>query len=318
MKKSFVTGIKAGENVEDFFMIKQALIKSASNGNKYIDMIVHDKSGEVGAKFWDYAEGSELNIKEGQIIKIRGSVSEWNGSRQIKILKYRLVEERDDIKLMDFIKTAPEEADQMIDYIIKQAESIEDIQLKALCLKILNDNKERLLYYPAAMKNHHSEMAGLLYHVKRMLELAINASLVYKNLKRDWLVTGVIIHDIAKIYEIESNSYGVASSYTFEGLMLGHIVQGIKMIEKIAEEQGIDNEKSIMLQHMILSHHYEPDFGSPKRPMFPEAEMLHYLDMIDARMYDMEDALKETALGEFSEKVWTLHNRKLYKPKEEK
>ena len=99
-----------------------------------------------------------------------------------------------------------------------------------------------------------------------------------------------------------------------EGQLLGHIAQGVKMIDKLADELGISEEKAIMLEHMILSHHYEPEFGSPKRPMFPEAELLHYLDIFDARIFDMEEALKPVAPGDFSDKVWTLENRRVYKP----
>ena len=119
---------------------------------------------------------------------------------------------------------------------------------------------------------------------------------------------------IEKINEIESNELGISPGYSFEGKMLGHIIQGIKTIDRLTLEMDFPREKAIMLEHMILSHHYEPEFGSPKKPLFPEAEILHYLDIIDARMYDMEDALVATQPGEFSERVFTLENRQLYKP----
>jgi 3'-5' exoribonuclease len=106
---------------------------------------------------------------------------------------------------------------------------------------------------------------------------------------------------------------GIVSEYTTEGELLGHIVQGVKMVDRAAREVGADTEVSLLLQHMILSHHYEPEFGSPKRPMIPEAEVLHYLDIIDARMYDMGKVLSHVEAGSFSDKVWLLHNRKLYK-----
>ena len=170
------------------------------------------------------------------------------------------------------------------------------------------------MYYPAASKNHHAELAGLLYHMKRMLMTAERVCEVYLNLNKDLVAAGVIIHDIEKLNEIEADTMGMASGYSFEGQLLGHLVQGIKSIDRLAEELGIGEEKAIMLEHMILSHHYEPDFGSPKKPLFPEAEILHYLDMIDARMYDMQEALDATFPGEFSDRVWTLDNRKLYKP----
>ena len=95
--------------------------------------------------------------------------------------------------------------------------------------------------------------------------------------------------------------------------MLGHLIQGVKLVDRMAMEMGMDREKAIMLEHMILSHHYEPEFGSPKKPLFPEAEVLHYLDILDARMFDMQAALEATEPGEFSDRVWTLDNRRLYK-----
>ncbi|HZK02253.1 MAG TPA: hypothetical protein VFC96_05250, partial [Anaerovoracaceae bacterium] len=128
------------------------------------------------------------------------------------------------------------------------------------------------------------------------------------------LITGVIIHDVEKLNEIISDENGIASGYSFEGQLLGHLIQGVKTIDRMAEEIGMSEEKTVMLEHMILSHHYEPEYGSPKKPLFPEAEILHYLDIVDARMYDMEEALFGTKPGEFSEKVWTLDNRRLYRP----
>ena len=189
-----------------------------------------------------------------------------------------------------------------------------DGDLRKLALRLLDDNREKLMYYPAASKNHHAEFGGLLYHMKRMLMTGVRVCEVYTNLNRDLVVTGVIIHDIEKINEIESNELGISPGYSFEGKMLGHIIQGIKTIDRLTLEMDFPREKAIMLEHMILSHHYEPEFGSPKKPLFPEAEILHYLDIIDARMYDMEYALVATQPGEFSERVFTLENRQLYKP----
>jgi 3'-5' exoribonuclease len=172
------------------------------------------------------------------------------------------------------------------------------------------------MYYPAASKNHHAQMAGLLYHVKRMLMNGERMCQVYTNLNADLVMAGVILHDMEKINEIESNELGIASGYSFEGQMLGHLIQGVKTLDRLTLELDFPREKAIMLEHMILSHHYEPEFGSPKKPLFPEAEILHYLDIIDARMFDMQDALDKTEPGEFSDRVWTLDNRRLYKPAE--
>jgi 3'-5' exoribonuclease len=159
-------------------------------------------------------------------------------------------------------------------------------------------------------------MAGLLYHVKRMLMMGQKACDVYTNLNRDLVLAGVILHDMEKINEIESNELGISTGYSFEGKMLGHLVQGVKMIDKLAEELNVPREKAIMLEHMIISHHYEPEFGSPKKPLFPEAEMLHYLDVLDTKMFDMQEAVEKTEPGEFSDRIWTLDNRTIYRVSE--
>ena len=219
--------------------------------------------------------------------------------------------------MKDYIKAAPEEPADMYEYIYSRAEVFQDQDLRNICMRELTDNKEKLMYYPAAQKNHHAEMGGLLYHVKRMLMMAERACEVYTNLNRELVMTGVILHDMEKINEIQSNELGVSTGYSFEGKMLGHLVQGVRTIDRLADELGMPREKAVMLEHMILSHHYEPEFGSPKKPLFPEAEMLHYLDMIDAKMFDMQDALEKTEPGEFSDRVWTLDNRTLYRVKDE-
>ena len=210
------------------------------------------------------------------------------------------------LEISDYIKAAPEPPAEMYSYIHNEAEAMTDGDLRKLALRLLDDNREKLMYYPAASKNHHAEFGGLLYHMKRMLMTGVRVCEVYTNLNRDLVVTGVIIHDIEKINEIESNGLGISPGYSFEGKMLGRIIQGIKTIDRLTLEMDFPREKAIMLEHMILSHHYEPEFGSPKKPLFPEAEILHYLDIIDARMYDMEDALVATQPGEFSERVLRL------------
>ena len=138
---------------------------------------------------------------------------------------------------------------------------------------------------------------------------------VYPFLRRDLLFAGVIIHDLAKTEELDAKNTGIATQYTREGALLGHITQGIVLVDRLGRRLGTDTERITLLEHMILSHHYEPEFGSPKRPMFPEAEVLHYLDILDARMYDFQKIEESLKPGEFSEPVWLLQNRKLYKPR---
>ncbi len=317
MKEFYIGQLRTDDEIQDFFMVKAIAIKIGSNKKQYLDLVLCDKTGELTGKKWDVADAElpALNeIGEGDIIKIKGSVTEWNGMRQLRVLKIRKSVPEDNVELMDYIKSAPEKAADMYRFIVEKAGEMQDDDLKRLCLRVLEDHQEKLMYYPAAAKNHHAELAGLLYHMKRMLMTAERVCEVYTNLNKDLVAAGVILHDIEKLNEIDADTMGMASGYSFEGQLLGHLVQGIKSIDRLAEELGIGREKTVMLEHMILSHHYEPDFGSPKKPLFPEAEILHYLDMIDARMYDMQEALDATFPGEFSDRVWTLDNRRLYKP----
>lgn len=317
MKELFVANLKTGMEFIDFFMVKSIELKTGSNKKQYLDLTLGDSSGEINGKKWDVsdeeARGLE-SIERGDLVKIKATVTEWVGSKQLRIMKIRKASEEDELVVMDFVKAAPENSEDMWKYIHDHANGIKDPKLRELSLRLLKDNKEKLLYWPAASKNHHAEYGGLLYHTKRMLMNGEHMCQVYRNLDADLIKTGVIIHDIEKINEIDSDELGVSPGYSFEGQLLGHIVQGVKTIEKLADEIGIDNEKKIMLEHMVVSHHYEPEFGSPKKPMFPEAEILHYLDIIDARMYDMEDVLACVEPGTFSEKVWVLDNRRLYRP----
>lgn len=317
MKEIFIKDLVKDQEITEFFMAKTIAIKVGANGKQYLDIMLSDKTGDVTAKKWDVSDAEYPTLKaieDKTIVKIKGVVTEWAGQLQVRIQRIRVANEQDMQQMADFVKAAPEEPEAMYDYILSVVENMADEDLKKITKKLLVDNKERLLYYPAAQKNHHALLGGLLYHMKRMLMTGERICQVYTNLNKDLVASGVIIHDMEKLNEIESGTDGIATGYSFEGQMLGHIIQGIKSIDRIALELEIPREKAIMLEHMILSHHYEPEFGSPKRPLFPEAEVLHYLDILDARMFDMHAALEATQPGEFSDRIWTLDNRKLYKP----
>ena len=308
---------KKDEKVLDFFMVKSCDLRTSNKGGEYIDMVISDNSGEMAAKIWDITREETSSAKEIQgrdVVKIQGVITEWNGARQLKVLKIRKAVESDEVDVSALVKTAPYSGERLYDMVCEKGENIKDKELRLVTMTLIEDNAKKLIYYPAATKTHHAIKGGLLYHMYRMLLHAETLCDIYPMLSRDLLICGVIVHDIAKVEEIDADEFGMADSYTFEGQMLGHIIQGIKMIETMCNRFNISEEKKIMIEHMILSHHYEPEFGSPKKPIFPEAEMLHYLDIIDARIYDMENGLDGVEPGEFSEKIWSMDNRKMYKP----
>ena len=315
MKEIYIKDLRKDQEVTEFFMVKSAAVKTGSNGKQYLDITLGDKTGELTGKKWDVSDGEYpalVDIKEKDIVKIKGVITEWAGQLQFRVQRIRKANENDGQQIGDFVKAAPEDPQEMYDFIFDTAQNLTDRDLRELCVRLLTENKDRLLYYPAASKNHHAQLGGLLYHTKRMLMTGMRVCEVYTNLNRDLVLTGVILHDMEKLNEIDADIDGIASGYSFEGQMLGHLIQGVKLVDRMALEMGMDREKAIMLEHMILSHHYEPEFGSPKKPLFPEAEVLHYLDILDARMFDMQAALEATEPGALSDRVWTLDNRRLY------
>lgn len=312
-----ISELKAGDKADGFYLIKSSEVKKTTNGKQYIDMDLVDRTGEINAKIWEFSEEKENLVKNNPIVKVRGEVLEWNGSKQLKVNKIRAKIPADTIKISELIPSAPIEQEEMIDLVKSYIKKIQDTEIKFLVENIISKYNNKLMFYPAAKKNHHSYLGGLLYHTLRMLQSGEKLGQVYGFLKMDYVYAGVILHDICKILEMDSDEYGVVSDYTMEGKLLGHIIQGIKEIEIEGEKIGISREKSIVLQHMVLSHHYEPEFGSPKKPMTPEAELLHFLDIMDARMFDFEHALEGIEPGGFTDKIWLLDNRNLYKTKEE-
>lgn len=313
MGAKLINEFKNGDFIEGFFLIKAVSIKTSSNNKSYLDITLTDKSGEINSKLWDCTKEDEEIYTENKLVKVRGNVNEWQGKPQLKILKIRPSTNDDNVKIDDFVMCAPEAAEKMFNELLGYINRINNNDMKKITSYIIEESKEKLLYYPAAKSNHHSIKSGLLYHIITMLRSGDKLSDIYTNLNKDLLFAGIILHDMSKLDEMAASNLGIVIEYTTEGQLLGHIIQGIKRIEKVAELVEADKEVAILLEHMILSHHYEPEFGSPKRPMIPEAELLHYLDIIDSRMFDMSKALEGVEDKGFSDRIWVLHNRQIYK-----
>lgn len=318
MKPYYIKDLVADEGhvVEDHYLVRTSDIRDGNQGKRHLYLTLADATGEIQAVKWSL-NPEEVSIytriKPGMIIGVVGRCKEFRGNNQLILDDIRGQLRPENIDREDFFKSAPEDTQEMYDYIIDKINSFKDEELKEVCLSFYEENKDRILYWPAAMSNHHAEYGGLLYHVKRMMMMGEKACEVYTYLNRDLLLAGVVIHDIEKLNELDSDENGVVAEYTLEGKMLGHLVMGVAAIRDKCMELGIGSEKTLMLEHMAISHHYEPEYGSPRKPLFPEAEMLHYLDMVDSKMFDMEDALTNVEPGGFSDKVFTLDGRKIYK-----
>ena len=294
---------------EGFLLVKTSEQRTSSNGSKFLDLTLSDVSGEFNGKMWD---GTIQPPKPGTVVKVRAMMNEFNGRPQLRVAKLRAVSEKDEVDMSLLVPCAPEAADTMEGRIRERVAKIEDNELRMLVEYRLDEAGDALSYYPAAQKLHHAERSGLLHHTDTMLRMGDLVCDIYPILDRDLLAAGVILHDLCKITEIVADESGVASDYSREGLLLGHLVQGVSVLMRACEKLNVREELKLMLSHMILSHHDLPEYGSPRRPMFPEAEVLHILDLLDARMFEMNFALNAVAPGTFTDRIWSLE-RKLYR-----
>ena len=297
---------------EGFLIVRSAQQRTASNGNKYLDMTLTDISGDINAKMWD---GTTPPPEAATVIRVRGLLQEFNGHAQLRVDKMRSSVPEDNVEMEKLIPCAPRPADDMLDEILNRVDAMRNRQLKTLVLKRLEEAGDKLTYMPAALRLHHAERSGLLHHTSTMLRGAQMVCELYPFLDADLLAAGVILHDLCKIEEMKSDELGMVSDYTVEGNLLGHLVMGVSAIDRCGRELGIDAELLTMIEHMILSHHDLPEYGSPKPPMFPEAEALHALDLLDARMNEMRSELSKVVPGAFTDRIWSL-DRKLYRRKE--
>ncbi len=308
-----IQDFKVNDKIENYFIIKSAECRTSTNGKKYLDFTIGDCTGEINSKYWNYNEGDEELYKPNVLIKVRGSVTVWQNNNQFKIDRIRVTNEQDNVQISNFVPSAPYTSEAMYKEVMDYIDKIKNDDIKNILFHIIENYEDKLMHFPAAKKNHHAIRAGLLYHTTTMLKAGEKLCEVYAFINTDLLYGGIILHDLAKIDEMDASELGIVSDYTVEGQLLGHIIQGVKNIEVAAQKVGADKEITMLLQHMILSHHYEADFGSPKKPMIPEAQMLHYLDILDASLYDMHKATSEANRGEFSNPVWSLDKRKIYR-----
>jgi len=308
-----INDLKVNERFDSFFLVKSSEVKSDKNGKLYMDLILGDGIEEINGKIWNLNKDIEERIKDYKVMKVRGTASEWKGVKQLKIERIREINTQDEVNVKDFVQTAPLEPEEMFNEVKTYITKIRNEDIKKIVLEIITKYKDKISYYPAAKSNHHSIKGGLLYHLIRMLRLGEKISQTYENINTDLIYAGILLHDISKIDEMDSNEMGIVNDYTRDGKLLGHITMGVIEVEKAAEKHDVDEEIKVVLQHMILSHHYFPEFGSPKKPMIIEAEVLHYIDLIDARVYDFEEGLKNVEYGDFSDRIWTLDNISIYK-----
>ncbi|MEE1130182.1 MAG: 3'-5' exoribonuclease YhaM [Caryophanon sp.] len=306
-----ITTLQPGEAVDHTLFIKQSTKSVTTAGKPFMTLILQDKSGDIEAKLWDTNEEHERMYPAETIVHVIGEVHEYRGKNQLRIKTLRVVGPEEGVSISDLVPSSSIPKEELYDELTQFFFEIRNANIARITRYIMKEFKEDILVYPAATKNHHDYISGLLDHMVSMLRLGKAICDLYPTLNRDLLYAGIMLHDIGKVREL---SGPIATSYTVEGNLLGHISIMVTEVAKAAAALSIEGEEVMLLQHLVLSHHGQEEWGSPKRPMIQEAEILHYIDNIDAKMNMLTRVLNKTQPGQFSERVFALDNRAFYKP----
>jgi 3'-5' exoribonuclease len=313
MAKQMVGALRVGESVDAVFLVAECTLRSTRAGGSYLNLVLQDRSGQIVGRLWDATEAFAATIVVDSFIRVKGKVESYQNQLQINA---RLITraETEGLQLRDFLPQSARDPAEMMRELAAILARIEDPDYKAVVNAFLSDEDFCAAFSaaPAAVHNHHAYLGGLLEHTLSMAQLALKLLEHYPSLRRDLLLAGVFLHDIGKTRELSCKR---TFRYTDAGNLVGHVTIGILMLEeRLRGLPNLPEEKLNLLRHMMLSHHGELEFGSPKVPMFAEAMALHYLDNLDAKLKDIAETIAEDKNADAG---WTDYSpslkRRLYK-----
>ena len=304
-KEIYLKNIKQGDNIASSFLVAEKNMAFSQKGSPYLTVKLKDKTGEIESKVWENAVALDQLFKKGDIIFIEGRAANYKNSIQISITSIMKIP-WDEVESTDYLPAAKADVKEMFNELLGYVEKVNDKFLKALLNSFLQEEETASLFQraPAAKGFHHIYLGGLLEHTLSVVRLLEKVADHYPSLNKDMLITGGILHDIGKIYEF---SYNNIIDYSDEGRLIGHIVMGVEMInKKIAAINDFPMQSALELRHIILSHHGEFEFGSPKRPKTLEALVIHYVDDLDAKFNAFQTFMADSANNDSD---WTIYNR---------
>lgn len=293
-KRIFLSDLKEDDIVDDYFFVKSKSESRGKTGKPYISLIISDNSGEMDARIWDNVETLGMNFEEGNFVKLRGEVRLHQGKFQVAISSIEKVGAPITfIELKDFFRVSKRNFEEMKNEFFKIIESINDGALKKLLNSIFRNNYiwQKFSYYPAAKSIHHAYIHGLLEHTISVGNIVKFLSRSYPKIDKEIALAGGLLHDIGKIYELEITNPDV---YTLNGKLLGHLIQGVILLEKKAAEiKDFPQKKLLLLEHIILSHHGSKEAGSPVEPQTIEALLVHLADYVDSSLNNVYELIDE-------------------------
>lgn len=308
-----ISSLKEGDWVEEIYLVTSKQVSTAKNGVTYLSVKLSDKTGEIDGRLWDNADEVAGKFERDDFVRIKGMASNYQGSMQIKMKTLDKVEDSR-VDIANFIEASTRNIDEMVNELRAIASAVNNSPLRQVMNAFLNDKlfMEAFKRVPAAKTLHHNYIGGLLEHVVELIGLARDVAKHFPSIDLDLLIVGSFLHDIGKVRELAVRK---SIGYTTEGRLLGHISLGYEMLaEKVNAIPAFPPELSMLLKHIMLSHHGEYEFGSPKRPKIQEAIVINYLDDLSAKINNFQATLKRehVSAGE-----WTayskMHDRYLYR-----
>jgi len=291
MKSPYVSELKPDQIITTTFLVCSKEIRQKKKGDPYLSLLLGDRTGELDAKMFDNVADVLDAFERDDFVKVKGLLQIFHNRPQLTLHTIHRVDDRD-VDFADYFPASARDPEEMWRELREYAESITHPHLHKLVIALLDDEDiaRRYRVAPAAKQIHHAYLGGLIEHVLSLCHLSRMAASHYAGIQSDLLLTGVIVHDIGKIYEL---SYERGFSYSDEGQLLGHMLIGVRMVgEKLQSIPDFPPRLRTLVEHMIISHHGQLDFGSPKLPVFPEAMLLHYLDDLDSKMECMRHLIE--------------------------
>lgn len=310
-KTQFISQLNAKDEVLSPFLVKYIASAEGKDGKTYLNVVLADNSGEIEARKWQGAELALQRVSAGDIVIVNGKINQFQGRIQLIIQEMSKLDESQ-INREDYIQKAGTAPEKMFAELLKIVESLEEVYIRELLLSVLNDYEisRRLKIWQAGKSIHHAYQSGLLEHILSCTHLANTLSLHYK-VNRSYVVAGCILHDLCKIYELTE---GPVVDYTDDGKLIGHLVKGLEIVDHFsAKIKNFPYSVKSHIKHILLSHHGEYEYGSPKIPSTSEAYLVHLIDYMDSKMSSLEQVKKtDSSTNHWSGFVKHL-NRIVYK-----
>lgn len=286
MKKLFVSDLQGKEEIESVFLVKLINCLEDKSGKKYFNVILTDASGDLEARLWNYSPEVEKNIQKSDFVRVRGKVNFYQGRKQFVLSRIEKVDPSS-VNVDDFQMSAAADPEGMYQKLLAIVEGLTDVYIRDLLRNIISDPEiaRRMKTWQAGKSIHHAYRSGLIEHILSCSELALILSKHYR-VNENYVVAGCILHDLCKIYELTD---GINVEYTEEGKLVGHLVKGLEIVDRFAYRmKNFPHYTKMHLKHILLSHHGEYEYGSPKIPQTSEAYLVHLIDLMDSKMGSLE------------------------------